>query len=130
MGATSSEPGERNVKTTAFARSTRGVYLRAVQDLSSPATSAIHHPKLIPVVVAAIIAVIVAWLGVSLSGWRRITWRDHMDTPVNLLPKEARWSGAWVPWKVFAHHEEVMHPSLVLLRPRHARRGFPDLYEQ
>jgi phosphate transport system substrate-binding protein len=108
------------VKTMAFAHPGRFMYPRAGPYIASSVTTAIHHPKLIPVLVAGIIAVIVAWLGSSLFRWRRITWRDHMDTPLSLLPKQARQSGSWAQWKVFAQHKEVEHPSLVLLRVKNS----------
>jgi phosphate transport system substrate-binding protein len=103
------------------------VQLRAAQDISSPITTGLHHPKLIPLLIAAIIVVMAAWLGTSLFGWRRITWRDHMDTPIDLLPKQARRSGSWAQWKVFAAHQEVEDPSLVLLRVRNS--GFTTVRE-
>jgi phosphate transport system substrate-binding protein len=89
--------------------------------------TAIQHPRLIPLLIAAIIVVVVAWLGTSLLRWRRITWRDHMDAPISLLPKQARRGGSWAEWKVFAHHQEVAHPSLVLLRVRNS--GFTTIRE-
>lgn len=57
---------------------------------SVPSVNVIQHPKLIPVVIAAVVAVIAVWAGISLSRWRRITWREHMDAPVSLVPKGAR----------------------------------------
>jgi phosphate transport system substrate-binding protein len=118
-------------RVTAFSHPSRFAYARAAQDISSPIAIAIHHPKLVPVLVAAIIAVMAAWLGVVLFGWRRITWRDHMDTPIDLLPKQARQSqrqgGSWTQWKVFAQHQEVADPSLVLLRIRNS--GFTTVRE-
>jgi ABC-type phosphate transport system substrate-binding protein len=48
-----------------------------------------------------------------------------MDAPINLIPKAARQSGTWAAWKVFAQHEEVAHPSLVLLRVKNA--GFASI---
>lgn len=101
--------------------------MRAARDINSSVTSAFHHANLVPAIGVAIIVAVVAWLGVSLSGWRRITWRDQLDTPVNLLPKQARWSGVWAAWKVFAYQEEVAHPSLVLLRVRNS--GFTTVTE-
>jgi phosphate transport system substrate-binding protein len=79
------------------------------------------------VLVAAISVVGVAWLGTSLFRWRRITWRDHMDTPIDLMPRQARRGGSWAQWKVFAQHEEVAHPSLVLLRIKNS--GFTSIRE-
>jgi ABC-type phosphate transport system substrate-binding protein len=108
------------MKTAGFAYRGHQTYLGAARDISSPVGDAIHHPKLIPAIVAAVIAVTVAWIGVSLSRWRRITWRDHMDTPINLMPKAAQWGATWAAWKVFANHQEVEHPSLVLLRVRNS----------
>jgi phosphate transport system substrate-binding protein len=108
------------VKTMAFAHPGRFAYPHADSYIAGPVTTAIHHPKLIGMLVAAIIAVIVIWLGSSLFRWRRITWRDHMDTPLSLMPKQARQSGSWAEWKVFAQHQEVENPSLVLLRVRNS----------
>jgi phosphate transport system substrate-binding protein len=118
---------ERAVKTMAFAHPGRFVYPHAAPYLSSGVSTAIHHPKLIPVLVAGIIAVVVVWLGSSLFRLRRITWREHMDTPVSLMPKQARQGGSWAEWKVFAQHREVEDPSLVLLRVRNS--GFTTIRE-
>ena len=85
-----------------------------------PVATEIHHPKLVPVLVAAAIVVVLIWVAASLFGWRRIAWRDHMDTPINLMPRQARRGGSWAQWKVFAQHQEVAHPSLVLLRVRNS----------
>ena len=63
--------------------------LPAARAASVPPVNFIQDPKLIPVV----IAVIVVWVGISLSRWRRITWREHMDAPVSLVPKGARRGG-------------------------------------
>src|ERR1700722_637916 len=78
--------------------------------------SDLAHPKLIAAIVAAIIAVVAIWISVSVSRWRRITWREHMDTQIGALPKEGRDSGPWAIWKVLTRHEEVAQPSLVLVR--------------
>ena len=123
------------MKTTAFAHPGHFAHLHAASHFSSPVTTAIQHPKLVPVLVAGIIAVVAAWLGSSLFRLRRITWRDHMDTPVSLMPKQARqggsWAerqgGSWAEWKVFAQHKEVEDPSLVLLRVRNS--GFTSVRE-
>jgi phosphate transport system substrate-binding protein len=113
------------VKTKAFAQRGQVIYLRAARDITGPTADVIHHPKLIPAIVAAIIAVAVAWISVLLFRWRRISWRAHMDAPISLIPKEARHSGTWAAWKVFAHQEEVAHPSLVLLRVKNV--GFANI---
>ena len=97
---------------------------RAVGD---PSVNVIQHPKLIPVVIAAVVAVIAVWAGISLSRWRRITWREHMDAPVSLVPKGARRGGTGTAWKVFARHQEVADPSLVLLRVK--KSGFASISE-
>jgi ABC-type phosphate transport system substrate-binding protein len=83
------------------------------------------HPKLIALIVAAAIAVAALWMLISLARWRRITWRDHMDTHIRPLPKEAGDGGPWAIWKVFTHREEVAQPSLVLLRIRNS--GFRSI---
>jgi len=92
-----------------------------------PSVNVIQHPKLIPVVIAAVVAVIAVWAGISLSRWRRITWREHMDAPVSLVPKGARRGGTGTAWKVFARHQEVADPSLVLLRVKNS--GFASIGE-
>jgi phosphate transport system substrate-binding protein len=78
------------------------------------------HPRLVAAIVVAIIAVAAIWISVAASRWRRITWRDHMDTKISALPMEARESGPWAVWRVLTHHEEVAQPSLVLLRIRNS----------
>jgi phosphate transport system substrate-binding protein len=85
----------------------------------------LHHAGLIPALDAVIIAVLLAWLATGLSRWRQLTWRDHMDTAINLMPKQAMQDGTWADWKVFARHEEVAQPSLVLLRVRNS--GFTSI---
>jgi hypothetical protein len=99
--------------------------LPVARGASVPSVNVIQHPKLIPVVIAAVVAVIAVWGGISLSRWRRITWREHMDAPVSLVPKGARRGGTGTAWKVFARHQEVADPSLVQTlesRHRHLRR--------
>ncbi len=83
------------------------------------------HPKLLTLVVAAFFVVAATWIIISLFGWRRITWRDHMDTQIGPLPRDARDSGPWAIWKVFSQHEGVTQPSLVLLRIRNS--GFRSI---
>jgi phosphate transport system substrate-binding protein len=78
------------------------------------------HPKLVFAIVAAIIAVLAIWISTALSRWRRVTWRDHIDTKISALPMEARESGPWAVWRVLTHHEEVAQPTLVLLRIRNS----------
>jgi hypothetical protein len=89
--------------------------LPAVRAVGDPSVNVVDHPKLIPVVIAAVIAVIGVWIGLSLFRWRRIAWREHLDAPVSLVPKRA--GGTATAWKVFARHQEVADPSLVLLPP-------------
>jgi ABC-type phosphate transport system substrate-binding protein len=83
----------------------------------------LSHPKLVAVVVAAIIVVAAIWISVLIARWRRITWRDQMDARIGALPKEARDSSTWAVWKVLTHHEDVAQPSLVLLRIRNSGLG-------
>jgi hypothetical protein len=91
-------------------------------------TTALHHPGLVPALVAAIGAVAVVWLAFAVSGWRRITWREHMDAPVSLLPRQARRGEGWAEGRVLTRqHEEVTNPSLVLLRVRNS--GFATVRE-
>ena len=102
-------------------------HLPAARAVGGPSVNVIHHPKLIPVVIAAVVAVLAVWIGISLSRWRRITWREHMDAPVSLVPKGARRGGTGTAWKVFARHQEVADPSLVLLRVKNS--GFTSVSE-
>ncbi len=90
-----------------------------------PVNVVLHHPKLVPAVVAAIAAVAAVWLATSVSRWRRISWRDHLDASISLVPRAARGDGGWAAWKIFTHREEVAQPSLVLLRIRNA--GFRSI---
>jgi len=85
------------------------------------------HPKLVAVIVAAVIAVAVAWIALVITRWRRITWRDQMDAELGAMPKEARDSSTWAVWKVLTHHEDVPEPSLVLLRIRNSGLGHVGL---
>jgi ABC-type phosphate transport system substrate-binding protein len=92
--------------------------------LGSPMTD-LAHPKLVAAIVAAIVAVIAVWVLVAISRWRRITWRNHMDTQLGAMSGEARDSGPWAVWKVFTPHEDIAQPSLVLLRIRNS--GFRNI---
>src|SRR5579862_226575 len=83
------------------------------------------HPKLVLAIVAAIVLVIVLWVAAVMSRWRRITWRNHMDTQLGSMSEEQRDSGPWAVWKVFTPHDEVAQPSLVLLRIRNS--GFRNI---
>ena len=60
-----------------------------------PWADALRHPNFIPVIIVALIAVAVAWIATSLARWRRLTWRDHTDTSISLVPKEAGGDGTW-----------------------------------
>jgi hypothetical protein len=83
----------------------------------NPLLNAVHHPKFVPVIVALILAVpVVIWLCAALHGWRRIMWRELMGTPVTLLPRHVWGNGSWAVWKIVAGGQEVVEPSLVLLR--------------
>ena len=86
----------------------------------SPLTSAIHHARLVPVIGALILADLVIWVCAALYAWRRIMWREHMDTPVTLLPRQVRSNGSWAAWKIVADGREIDEPSLVLLRVRNS----------
>jgi phosphate transport system substrate-binding protein len=81
------------------------------------------HPKLVAAIVAAIAVVAAAWTSVFISRWRRVTWRDQMDTRLGAMSKEAKDSAHWAVWKVLTHHEEVAQPSMVLLRIRNSGLG-------
>ena len=70
--------------------------------------------------VVPIVVLAVAWVALGIPRWRQFSWRDQMDTPLDLLPKEARLSGAWAAWKVVVNHREVALPSLVMLRVRNS----------
>lgn len=84
-------------------------------------STALHHPHLVPALVAVIGAVAAAWLAAALSGWRRIAWREHMDAPVGLLPRQARRDEGWAEGRILTRRrEEVENPSLVLLRVRNS----------
>jgi ABC-type phosphate transport system substrate-binding protein len=71
-------------------------------------------------IVVPILVVAVAWLVLSVPRLRQVSWRDQVDTPLDLLPKEARLTGAWAGWKVLVNQREVAQPSLVLLRVRNS----------
>jgi ABC-type phosphate transport system substrate-binding protein len=71
-------------------------------------------------IVVPILVVAVAWLVLSVPRLRQVSWRDQVDTPLDLLPKEARLTGAWAGWKVLVNQREVAQPSLVLLRLRNS----------
>lgn len=78
------------------------------------------HLQLTTAIVVPIIIVAVGWLALSVPHWRQVSWRDQMDTPLDLLPKEARLAGSWAAWKVLVNQQEVARPSLVLLRVRNS----------
>lgn len=78
------------------------------------------HLQLTTAIVVPIIIVAVGWLVLSVPRWRQVSWRDQMDTPLDLLPKEARLAGSWAAWKVLVNQQEVARPSLVLLRVRNS----------
>ncbi|HEY6495209.1 MAG TPA: substrate-binding domain-containing protein [Trebonia sp.] len=81
------------------------------------------HPKLVAAIVVAVIVIAAIWTAVVISRWRRITWRDQMDAKLGAMPREGRDSGHWAVWKVLTRHEEVAHPSMVLLRIRNSGLG-------
>jgi phosphate transport system substrate-binding protein len=85
----------------------------------------LSHPKLVVLLVVAFFVVAAVWIAVLVFRWRRITWRDHMDTQIAPEPRDARDSGPWAVWKTFSQHDEVTQPSLVLLRIRNS--GFRSI---
>lgn len=90
--------------------------------------TALHYPDLVPALMAAIGAITATWFAAALFGWRRITWREHMDAPVGLLPRQARRDEGWAEGRVLTRQrEEVENPSLVLLRVRNS--GFAAVRE-
>jgi ABC-type phosphate transport system substrate-binding protein len=95
-----------------------------VKKATRPVPSA-FDTRLTPAIVVPIIVIALAWLVVSVPRWRQVAWRDQMDTPLDLLPPEARAGGMWVPWKVLLNQREVPLPSLVLLRVRNT--GFTTI---
>ena len=65
-----------------------------------PPVTAVLHARMTAAIIVPIIVVAVAWLAVSVPRWRRHQLRrDQLDTPIGLLPKQARQgtrrNGAW-----------------------------------
>jgi ABC-type phosphate transport system substrate-binding protein len=90
--------------------------------------TALHHPDLDLALYGAIGVVAAIWLAANVFGWRRITWREHMDAPVGLLPRRARRDEGWAEGRVLTRQrEEVENPSLVLVRVRNS--GFATVRE-
>ncbi len=87
--------------------------------------TSVLHARLTPAIVVPMIVIAVAWLAVSVPRWRQVAWRDQLDSPLDLLPRQARVGGMWVPWKVLLNQQEVALPSLVLLRVRNT--GFTTI---
>jgi phosphate transport system substrate-binding protein len=81
------------------------------------------HLQLSLAIVVPILVVAAAWLVLSVPRLHQVSWRDQVDTPLDLLPKEARLTGAWAGWKVLVNQREVAQPSLVLLRVRNSGLG-------
>ena len=101
--------------------------LPAARAASVPSVNVIQHPKLIPVVIAVVVAVIVVWVGISLSRWGPDHLARAYGRPGQPGAEGARRGGTGTAWKVFARHQEVADPSLVLLRVKNS--GFASVGE-
>ncbi|HEX3962724.1 MAG TPA: hypothetical protein VHZ03_39845 [Trebonia sp.] len=63
-----------------------------------PPVTAVLHAHLTAAIIVPIIVVAAAWLAVSVRRWRRISWRDQLDTSTGLLPKQARGAAGGEKW--------------------------------
>jgi len=88
----------------------------------SRAESLVLHSGLVQTILTTLVAILVTWAVTSFLQRKRIAWRDYLDAPVNLDPKEASRVSSW---KILCEDQEVTNPSLVLLRIRNA--GIVDI---
>jgi phosphate transport system substrate-binding protein len=88
----------------------------------SRAESLVLHSGLVQTILTTLVAILVTWAVTSFLQRKRIAWRDYLDAPVNLDPKEASRVSSW---KILCEDKEVTDPSLVLLRIRNA--GIVDI---
>jgi len=88
----------------------------------SRAESLVLHSGLVQTILTTLVAILVTWAVTSFLQRKRIAWRDYLDAPVNLDPKEASRVSSW---KILCEDREVTDPSLVLLRIRNA--GIVDI---
>ena len=88
----------------------------------SRAESLVLHSGLVQTILTTLVAILVTWAVTSFLQRKRIAWRDYLDAPVNLDPKEASRVSSW---KILCEDQEVTDPSLVLLRIRNA--GIVDI---
>jgi len=86
------------------------------------AESLVLHSGLVQTILTTLVAILVTWAVTSFLQRKRIAWRDYLDAPVNLDPKEASRVSSW---KILCEDREVTDPSLVLLRIRNA--GIVDI---
>jgi ABC-type phosphate transport system substrate-binding protein len=86
------------------------------------AESLVLHSGLVQTILTTLVAILVTWAVTSFLQRKRIAWRDYLDAPVNLDPKEASRVSSW---KILCEDQEVTDPSLVLLRIRNA--GIVDI---
>ncbi len=96
------------------------MHVRVPLGISGRIGSLIHQSALIQAIIWMLGALAVAWISASIVQRRRIAWRDHLDVPINLAPKEARRIETWGDGNIHLDGEEVSDPSLVLLRIRNA----------
>ena len=66
-------------------------------------------------ILTTLAAILVTRAVTSFLQHKRIAWRDYLDAPANLGPKEASRVSSW---KILCEGQEVTDPSLVLLRIR------------
>jgi phosphate transport system substrate-binding protein len=101
------------------------LFPRRCQEGDATLVTSVLPARLTMALIVPIVVLAVAWLALAIPKWRQFSWRDQMDTPLDLLPKEARASGAWAAWKVVVNAREVAVPSLVMLRVRNS--GFTSI---
>lgn len=89
----------------------------AVPTFTDRAESLVLRSGLVQTILTTFVAVLITWAVTSFQQRKRLTWRDYLDAPVNLDPQQASRVSSW---KILCQGEEVVNPSLVLLRLRNA----------
>ena len=53
------------------------------------------RPGLFQTILMTFFAVLITWAVTSFQQHKRLTWRDYLDTPVNLDPQQASQASSW-----------------------------------
>jgi hypothetical protein len=73
----------------------------------SRAEGLVLHSGLVQTILTTLVAILITWAVTAFLQRKRVAWRDYLDAPVNLDPKEASRVSSW---KILCEDKEVTDP--------------------